>query len=133
MAGEITATLRRSLVLGNMTIGGESLPFSADYELHLQKLVPANTSAGEFVVTIDVDNLIAIGIVADQECTIKTNVFATPTDTIVLYEDQPLIWVDGDPTGTQFFTSDVTKIFVTTGASATTIKLAAAIDSSPVL
>lgn len=133
MAGEVTTKVIRTITIGTFVIGGNERSLVADYILNLQKSVPANSTDIEFVVNIDVSEVKAIGLIADQNCTIETNNASSPSNTIALIANNPLLWTSDDPTTLAFFTVDVNKIFVTTGANATVVKLAVAIDSTPVL
>lgn len=53
-------------------------------------------------------------IIADQNCTLKTNSGSSPTNTFALIAGQPLVWLASDAYFANPFSADVTSLYVTT-------------------
>ena len=132
MAGETTARISRSVSVGGVTIGGTQQSVLTDGQVTLSKVVPGNTTDGRFNVTVDVSETKVMAIETSKDCTVETNSASSPSDTLALKANIPLIWVVGDAAAA-FLTVDVTALYVTTGTDDTTLKFVAAIDTTPVL
>jgi hypothetical protein len=133
MANEMTANVNRSLKVGALTIGGTVQNVLHDGVVNFSKTIPAGTNA-EIDISVDVSTVLAMAIEGDNDCDIYTNAVSSGSydDHLVLKAKQPLIWATGDPASLQFFTTDVTKLYVTCAAP-TLLKFGAALDSTPVL
>ena len=95
---------------------------SANEEVNLSQLVPANSTNQEYDMVFAHTNIQSVYILADQACTLKFNSSGSPAPQIALVASIPLEW---DTTmyaqnSTSFpnpFTADVTKMFVTCTAA----------------
>jgi hypothetical protein len=69
----------------------------------------------------------------DTALTIKTNSSGSPTDTITLAAGVQKIYTNDGAvgTGTNFFTADVTKIYVTNSTTASNLTIRVLYDSTP--
>lgn len=122
---------QRWLRINGTTIGGDSeQEITTDLESAATVTVAADETNFEIDLTVTLANAKAIGLVADQDCTVKTNSSSTPDDTITLKADQALVWCENDPADTKFLTEDLTKIYVTTTVE-TVIKFGHASDVTP--
>jgi hypothetical protein len=131
MANEQSTKVNRSVTIGGVSIGGTVQTVTTDLVTAFQKTIPTGTNT-EVDITVDISTCKVMAIEADNDCTVKTNSTSAPDDTLALKARQPLIWADGDPSGLQFLTADVTKFYVTT-TTATLLKFGSASDSTPVL
>jgi len=120
------------LSIAGMQIGTSALSVLADLQVAFQKTIPANTTNGEIDLVLTLAQVAVMGIEADQACTIKVNSTSpAPQDTFALAAAVPLIWTSGDPASASFLVSNVTKLYVTTGAQATILKFVAGVDATP--
>lgn len=132
MAQEFEAIRSQTLKIGGLSIGPVSQTKIGDAVQGFKKLIPANSANARVTLPVDVSTVKAAGIVANQDCTIKTNSTSTPTDTLALQANAAILWQTGDPTAL-FLTADVTDFYITTGGTATLVQFAACTDSTPVL
>lgn len=132
MAGESTGRVSRSFSAGGVTVGGVIQTVTGDMVQTLSKVVPASSTNAEFDIAVDVSTIKGVGIEASHDTTVKTNSTSAPDNTLALVGGIPLIWTVGDIPA-NFLTVDVTKFYVTTGGSDTTVKFVAVTDSTPVL
>lgn len=133
MAGENVINRTQSLTGGGVTVGGVTEAATADNVNVFKKTIPANSTNARIDFPITLDTLIAIGIVANKDVTVKTNSTSSPADTLTLAANKPLIYVASDPDDNLFLSADVTSLYVTTGAAATEVKIVAGVNSTPVL
>jgi hypothetical protein len=132
MAGEPTARITKSAIIGGLTIGGTVATVSADTIIAFQKTFPIGTNVEADINLIVVANAVLLSIESSADATVKTNSTGSPTDTLNLKAGQPLIWQTNDPAGAKFLSGDVTKIYVTNTA-VTTLKIGVLQDTTPVL
>ncbi len=118
MAGEPVVRITRSIQFGAGTVGGTTETIAADTVDYFSQTFGIVT-ASVITMPVTVANIVAVGIVADKDCTLDTN---SPTDdSFTLKANKPLIWTTDDP-GTNPLTVDVTDFRVTT-TIATTLKI----------
>src|SRR6266446_3195125 len=134
MAGEVTAKITRSMVVGTVSLGTTPQNVSGDSVQQLQKTIPLNTTDGVFDIVGDISTFKAVGMESSQALTIKTYASAVLKDTIVLAANVPLVWTDSDDATHEPcpFTNDFDVIKVTNTA-ACLFKLLIVSDSTPVL
>jgi hypothetical protein len=132
VANELTFKVIRSVIFGAVQVGGVQETVLADLGVPFSKQIPANTTNGEADIVVTVANVKAAALVADKDCTIKTNSTSAPDNTFAMKANQPLIWAKDDPIAL-FLTVNLTKLFITTGAAATIVKFVAAVDATPVI
>lgn len=125
--------LFRGLTIGGITIGGESVELEHDGHILRQPVggIPANSDDFEILCPVTIADVLRMGLAADQDCTVKTNDPADPDDTIELKADKALVYDQDDPDGCNFFSTDVTALYVTTGETVTHFAFGAAVDSTP--
>lgn len=128
VANELISRISKSLSIAGTTVGGTVQTVLGDEAVVVQKSLAIGTNL-EIDVAVNLSQVVAMGIEADKDCTVKTNNSTTPDDTVVLKAGQPLMWITGDPAGTQFFTADVTKFFVTTTV-VTVVKFVASLTAT---
>lgn len=90
-------------------------------EKNLDETIPGSTTDQLVDFDMDVSQMKGLFIVADQDCTIKTNSSGSPVNTITLLANVPFVWVAGDAalrdTGGAVITTDITKLYVTVGGA----------------
>jgi len=93
--------------------------------------VAGDATAYEIAVAIDFSAVTGLMIVSTQDITLKTNIEATPDDTLVLLANEPVMWHDTSLHDNPL-TADVTKVFVTcVTAVAGTLTIGVAQDATP--
>lgn len=129
----MNATISRSLKINGVTIGGDPVSPAGNVSALYQDDVPipANTTDFQIAFAIGLASAAAIAIATDAPCTIKTNDPETPDDTIVLKTNQALVFDADDPESTNFLTTDVTTVFVTTNGSAVNLVIGVIKDATP--
>lgn len=130
MAGEASVRVSTSYTFGGGTIGGTVATVNPDAQIFMKKTIPANSTNVVFNVAIDVTAVTIAAIEANKDCTVKTNSTSTPDDTLALVANQAVGWRVGDVPAL-FLTEDVTVMYVTTGAEATTLSLGVGYDATP--
>jgi hypothetical protein len=113
MAGEASVTARRSVTIAGLTIGGVTETIAAESQREFQKTFAAGSADVLVTLPHTVANAIAQAIVADQDCTVKTNSSGSPAQTFALKANQPLIWMYGQVAASKIFTTNVTGFYVT--------------------
>lgn len=85
----------------------------------------------EIACVLDVSEIKALYIVSSQDITLETNNGASPTDSLSLKADEPVMW-HADSLEANLLTTDVTALFVTnaSGASAN-LQIECLYDSTP--
>lgn len=76
-------------------------------------------------VSFSSTNLQSLFMLADKDCTVKTNSAGSPANTFNLKAGIPLVWGASDGYFTKPTSADVTALYVTTGTSATLLKVEA--------
>jgi len=133
MAGETDVQVSRSIRIGGLTIGGVGQTIPADKHVAIKKTVPKNSTNIQFDVAADISDAVGMAIEASQDCTVYTNDLSTgtPTDTLSLKKNVPVLWSLGDPVAAKFLSADVTAVYVTTGSEDTKLAFAVAEDVTP--
>lgn len=132
MAGEPTGRITKSAIIGGLTIGGTVSTVAADTFVGGSKTFPIGTNVEWDLNLIDISQIVLVAIEASTDTTVKTNSSGSPTDTLSLKANVPLIWQTGDPAGQMFLSGDATKFYIT-NAAVSTVKFAALMDTTPVL
>ena len=120
------------LRVGGAMIGGDAeQEINADVEVVTPGItVPASSTDYEIDVTMTFANAKAYAIVANKDCTVKTNSTSSPAETLTLKANQALVWCENDPAASHFLSVTLTKIYVTT-TDETVIKFGHASDITP--
>lgn len=120
------------LRINGITIGGDAeQEISGDLEVASPGVsVAANQTNYEIDWVLTFANLKAVAIVADQDCTVKTNSTSSPAETLTLKANQALVWRENDPAAMHFLSVNLTKIYVT-NTTALTIKFGHVQDITP--
>ncbi|HME96754.1 MAG TPA: hypothetical protein VKN16_21340 [Methylomirabilota bacterium] len=115
--------------------GGASVQGSvasvADAEDNRDIVVPPTTTDHPVALTLAFASLKSLFILSDQDVSFQTNNAATPVDTLTLKANVPFTWVS---TGgvVNPFTANITSLFLTNaGATAATVQIRLAVDSTP--
>lgn len=125
-------TRSQSINGGGLSLGGITQTISANAVEIFDDTISANqTNAQVLTPDVDLTTCTVMAIVADKDCTVKTNNSTTPDDTLALKANVPLSWMTGDLADNKFLTEDVTIWYVTTGASATKLKILIGSDATP--
>jgi len=122
----------------NLTVGvgiagvviGRTLTFTGTGHSGFDETIDADQTDVEVEWAVDVSALKLLVMVADQDVTIETNDGGSPVDTIDLIANEPHVW-HTDSLYTKKLTTDVTSVFITTGAAATRIQCEALTDATP--
>jgi hypothetical protein len=114
----VAIRVSRSIALGGKTVGGTAQSLAAPTAKiwepdPVAPGVTVATLAGQF--DIDVSQIVSLAIESTQNGTLKTNTFASPTDTIPLVRNVPIIWVVTDDAACPL-TADVTQLHFTNNA-----------------
>lgn len=120
------------LRINGITIGGDAeQEITADIEYATPGVtVPATSTDYEIDVTMTFANAKAYALVADQDCTVKTNSTSSPAETLTLKANQALVWCENDPAASHFLSVNLTKIYVTCTPE-TIVKFGHASDITP--
>jgi hypothetical protein len=70
----------------------------------------------------------SVYMVADQDCTVKTNSSSAPDKTISLKKNEPVVFWDVSGMTNPFGAVDVASLYVTTGVNTTQLEIRAAVD-----
>lgn len=115
-----------------ISIGGVSQTVAVEGgEVFDGTIAASQTNVEVSTPDVDLTTCTVMAIVADKDCTVKTNSTSAPDDTLVLKANIPLTWITGDLADNKFLTADVTKWYVTTGAAATKLKILIGSDPTP--
>lgn len=126
-----THTLTEVWAQGNNSIS-KQVSKSADGETNRDITVPDSSSNMLVNFTLDVSELKALYIVCDKAILIETNNSGSPVETITLVANEPLIWHTGLEHANPFGSTDVTALYLTTGAvGEATLQIRALHDSTP--
>lgn len=109
-----SVSIRNDVVSGAQNIA-KSRTKTGDLLSVIDEEIAASTTNDEIVIAIDVSNLVVLGIYSNVDLTIKTNSSGSPDDTLSIVGGVPYVW-DEDSYDACLIGTDVTKIFVTTGA-----------------
>lgn len=101
-------------------------------EVNVDESIPDSSTDLEITFTIDQSAMVSLYIESDQNLTIETNDGTTPTDTITLVANEPIIWTTNSVHSNPI-TADVTaNIFITQSSGSTAIlKIRALQDVTP--
>lgn len=126
-------TLKRSAVIGGVTIGGtDETVTSANAQQVYQESIADSTTNHEVDFPIDVSTDQVEALSSTRAVTIKTNDPTTPAQTLTLGAGVTLIWSKADPAAMQIFTTDVTKLYITNSSGgAATVTVGVAADVTP--
>lgn len=126
-----THTLTQVWAQGNNSIS-QQVSKSADGETNRDVTVPENSTDLLVNFTLDVSELKALYIVSDKAMTIQVNSGSSPSVTLTLVANEPLVWWTGSSHANPFSSTDVTALYLTTGAVGEAIlKIRALHDSTP--
>ncbi len=115
-----------------ISIGGVSQTVAVEGgEVFDGTIAASQTNVEVSTPDVDLTTCSVMAIVADKDCTVKTNSTSAPDDTLALKANIPLTWITGDLADNKFLTADVTKWYVTTGAAATKLKILIGSDPTP--
>lgn len=105
---------------------------SADGETNRDITVPDSSTNLLVNFTLDVSELKALYIVCDKAILIETNSGSSPAATITLAAGEPLIWWTGCAFANPFGSTDITGLYLTTGAVGDALlQIRALHDSTP--
>lgn len=115
-----------------ISIGGVSQTISVEGgEIFDGSVAASQTNLEIATPNVDLTTASVMAIVADKDCTVKTNSTSAPDDTLALKANIPLSWMTGDLAANKFLTVNVIKWFITTGASVTKLKILIGSDPTP--
>jgi hypothetical protein len=115
MAG-FTHTLGATYRTDAGTISSTTSTFTGDAEIDLDSVVPLSTTNKEFDIQFTKTDVVSMIMFSDKAVTLKTNSSGSPSDTISLAANMPLVWHTDSPTAIPIV-GNVTKIFVTNSGS----------------
>lgn len=124
----------RSMVVSGLGISLGGISESQDLnggEIFDDTILANQTDVEISTPDVDLTTCSLMAVIADKDCTLKTNSTSTPDDTLALKANKLLSWFTGDLAGDKFLTADVTKWYVTTGPSATKLKILIGSDATP--
>ncbi|MEQ1862639.1 MAG: hypothetical protein ABMA13_22190 [Chthoniobacteraceae bacterium] len=109
----------------NLTItwdGATALLKTLALEGELESVIDATFAAGnnqQLNVTVDVDKVVALLLIADKDCLVETNSGSSPVNVFTLTAGKPFLFVAYGSlalrdTGNTAVTVDITGLFVTT-------------------
>lgn len=103
-------------------------------ELNFSAIVVASESLSWANFALDISQVKALMIWAagGLGMTLKTNSASTPTDTLVLVENEPVVWSPGLNSATNPITADITSLHAVGGGGDCTLKIKALIDTAEV-
>ena len=111
MAG-FTSKIVESYVAGGVTISDTQNIAATGGFIQIDESIADATTDGEVALVLDVSQVKSFVMTCDTALTVKTNVAATPVDTINLVADVPYIYHTSSYPAF-LLTADVTKLFVT--------------------
>ncbi len=94
------------------TIASVTATYTGEGEIDLNATVALSTTNKEFDIQFIKTDVISMIFFADKAVTIKTNSSGSPSDTISLAANMPLIWNTDSPVAIPL-AGNVTKVFVT--------------------
>jgi hypothetical protein len=112
----ITHTINSQFVSSNGGSVNGSVASTGDSENNYQMTIAssANNEAHDVMFPTGAGQLKSIYLLATARMTIKTNSSGSPTNTIELYANEPIIWTSNGGAAQPFSNSvDVTKFYVT--------------------
>ncbi len=122
MAG-FTHTLGTTYKTDAGTIASVQAIYNGEGEVDLDATVALSTTNKEFDIQFIKTDVISMIMYSDKVVTIKTNSSGSPSDTISLAANMPLVWNTDTPTAIPL-AGNVTKIFVTNAtATAAALKI----------
>jgi hypothetical protein len=122
-ASQFTHTLGTSYHTDAGTIASVTAIYVADSESNLDDTVPGSTTNKEFDLSITKSDVVSMIMYSNQAVTIKTNSSSSPSDTISLATNMPLVWNTDSPVAIPL-AGPVTKIYVTNaGVTAAALKI----------
>ena len=127
----LTTTVGVSFKLANETISGATNSYVSDAGQVYDFVVPANTVNHEIDIVLTVANIKALGMLSDQDVTIKTNSSSTPQETIAMQGKKPIVWT---PDNGQVipFAGNITKMYFSNAGSVdANVKLGFAVQQEP--
>lgn len=124
----------RSMTVSGLgiSLGGVSETVAAEGGEIFDASFAANATNIEIATpNVDLTTASVMAVIADKDCTLKTNSTSAPDDTLVLKANKLLSWFVGDLDGDKFLTANVVKWFITTGPTATKLKILIVSDPTP--
>lgn len=129
---DFTVSTTLSINIGGIAVGSSlKTDTKCDSNDGFSHIIPANTTAGVVSFAGTVATMVAAGIDADQDCTVKTYNTNTLVDTLVIKKNQPQVWRTGDSQAL-FFTGNFTQVKIDTGGTATQVRMAIGMNKSTV-
>lgn len=114
-----SATVTEQAIVGGVvTTKQQTITSGGLYQI--SETVPASTTNQLIAANLDVSQAAFVYIVADYDCTLKTNSTSSPNVTMNLKAGVPYLWYT-NKYNALLFTADITAIYLTTGANDTTL------------
>lgn len=98
----------KSVLRGQSLVSGAN-SYQCDVVVEMSETVPDGVADQEYLIALDVSRLKAVGIIATQPMTLKTNSAGAPQETIPLAANVPVVWEEGDAA---LFAGDVTAVYI---------------------
>jgi len=122
-ASQFTHTLGTTYKTDAGTIASVTAIYVADSESNLDDTVAGSTTNKEFDLAITKSDVISMIMFSNEAVTLKTNSSGSPSDTISLAANMPLVWNTDSPVAIPL-AGPVTKIFATNaGVAAAALKI----------
>ena len=96
--------------------------FTGDHAEGFDEAIAPSTTNQLVAASVDVSRIRSCMVYCDKAITLKTNSSSSPADTITLTAGQLRQWNTGHAEA-NFFTTDITAIYITTGAIGSTANL----------
>ncbi len=138
MPGEALAIRTVTVSAGGISIGGVAESKACSSEAVFMEQIAANQTNLAVTFPIDVSRVLVLSIGADKDITLKTNSTSSPLDTLNLLANKPRHWFKTTDPDSEFFIggadgvagTDITTIYVSTGAAATLLKIIVGFDAT---
>lgn len=134
MAANGQHSINISLTVGGETYSGVTTVADTAPDVFTQvsfaESVAASQTNEEHGLLIDVSKLQSVFILSDQDVTLKFCDSGSPTPTMALKANLPYVWVTGKSLDSCLLTVDITKVYITTGAAVTLVRIEALMDNS---
>ena len=114
-----THTVTRTVDTGGGTVS-KTNTYSGDGRTSRDPTIPDSTTDQLVNISIDISQIKSLYIASSQNVTLETNSAGTPTDTISLLADKPLLW-QSDSYYANPFSADVTAIYLTNASGSEAI------------
>lgn len=110
----------------------QTVTSSGSNEINVDESIPDSSTDLQVTMNIDVSVLKSLYIESDQNITIETNNGTTPTDTLTLVANEPVIWTTNSVHSNPLTADITTDIFITNSSgSAANLKWRALQDATP--